>query len=175
MLCCRPPYTVVVRLCVGQLVVHGGHGPGRIIAIGRRAGGVGAQEVVVVELAATLTVTLPLPLAHEQLRPLADELELSRVASTLRCTSPPSEPVWLKRHKAARTKLAAGEAIGLAEVISDGAHRQHGKTAHLSSSERELYLRARRLLADEIGYVRGIEAAQADDWISDQLEHATSP
>jgi hypothetical protein len=32
-------------------------------------------------------------------------------------------------------------------------------------SERELYPKARRLLADEIGHVRGIELSRADDWI----------
>jgi RNA polymerase-interacting CarD/CdnL/TRCF family regulator len=40
--------------------------------------------------------------------------------------------------------------------------------------ERELYLKARRLLADEIGHARCIEQAQAEDWITNQLAHPTS-
>jgi CarD family transcriptional regulator len=128
----------------------------------------------VLELAATLMVTLPLALAREQLRPLANEHELAGVQETLRTTPPPSEPVWLKRHKATRAKLAAGEPIGLAEVVSDGARRQQGNVARLSVGERELYLKARRLLADEIGHARGIEQSQAEDWITNQLAHPTS-
>jgi RNA polymerase-interacting CarD/CdnL/TRCF family regulator len=38
-----------------------------------------------------------------------------------------------------------------------------------------MYLKAMRLLADEIGHARGIDAAQAEDWITNQLEHATAP
>src|SRR5262249_11039198 len=124
---------------------------------------------------ATLMVTLPITLARTQLRPLANELELASVQQTLRMTPPPaSEPVWFKRQKATHAKLAAGEPIGLAEVVSDGAHRHQGEARRLSVRERELYLQARRHLADEIGHVRGIEASQAEDWIANQLAHAPS-
>jgi RNA polymerase-interacting CarD/CdnL/TRCF family regulator len=170
------PYTPAVEFAIGKVVVYGGHGPGRVIARQTRATDAAAQEeVVVLELAAALTVTLPLALARQQLRPLANELELASVQRTLRRTPLASEAVWVKRQKATRAKLAAGEPLGLAEVVSDGAHRHQGNNARLSASERELYLKARRLLADEIGHARGIEAAQADDWISNQLAHAAPP
>ena len=35
-----------------------------------------------------------------------------------------------------RAKLASGQAICLAEVISDGAHRQRGQAKRLSTNER---------------------------------------
>jgi CarD family transcriptional regulator len=161
------------EISVGDLVVYGGHGAGRIVAREARGKGTARIEVVVLELAGTLTVTLPLTLAQETLRPLANERELTSVQKTLRRAPPASELVWLKRHKLTRAKLATGEPIGLAEVISDGAQRNHGATAGLSVSERELYMKARRLLADEIGLARGIQASQAEDWIADQLSHAT--
>jgi CarD family transcriptional regulator len=163
-----------VEFAVGQVVVYGGHGPGRVIASETQTSGARVGEVVVVELAETLIVTLPLPLAREQLRPLASEVELASVQQTLRTTPLASEPVWVKRQKATRAKLAAGEPVGLAEVVSDGASRYRGNAAHLSAGERELYLKARRLLADEIGQARGIEPTQADDWITHQLAYATS-
>ena len=103
-----------------------------------------------------------------------NERELASVQTTLRAPPPASESVWSKRQKETREKLASGEAICLAEVISDGAHRERGQTARLSVSERELYLKARRLLADEIGHARGIHPAQAEDWINTQLDHATA-
>jgi RNA polymerase-interacting CarD/CdnL/TRCF family regulator len=160
---------------VGQVVVYGGHGSGRVVARETQAATTEPQEVVVVELASTLTVTLPIALAHEQLRAVVNETELASVQTTLRGSPRASEPVWIKRQKATRAKLASGQAIFLAEVISDGAHRQRGQAKRLSTNERELYLRARRLLADEIGHARGIDPAQAEDWITNQLEHATAP
>lgn len=164
----------MIDLTVGQVVVYAGHGPGRVVARERQADNPEAQEVVVLELAASLTITLPIARAHEQLRALVNEAELASVRTTLRGAPRASESVWIKRQKATREKLASGLAICLAEVISDGAHRQRGQTARLSVSERELYLKARRLLADEIGHARGIDPTQAEDWITSQLEHATA-
>ena len=89
-----------------------------------------------VELAATLTVTLPIALADEQLRAVVNESELASVQTTLRAAPRASEPLWIKRQKATRAKLASGQAICLAEVISDGAHRQRGQAKRLSTNER---------------------------------------
>ena len=127
------------------------------------------------ELAATLTVTLPIALAHEQLRAVVNDTELASVQKTLRAAPRARESLWIKRQKETRAKLASGQAICLAEVISDGAHRQRGQAKRLSVNERQLYLKARRLLADEIGHARGIDPAQAEDWITNQLERAARP
>jgi RNA polymerase-interacting CarD/CdnL/TRCF family regulator len=164
-----------VEFPVGQVVVYGGHGAGRVVARETRSATPEPQDVVVLELAGSLIVTLPIALAHEQLRALVNETELARVQTTLRGAPRACESVWIKRQKATRAKLASGEAICLAEVISDGAHRQRGRAARLSVSERELYRRAMRLLADEIGHARGIDPAQAEDWITNQLQHAGTP
>jgi CarD family transcriptional regulator, regulator of rRNA transcription len=158
-----------VELAVGQVVVYGGHGPGRVVAREERGLGEARCEVIVLELAAEMRVTLPVLLARESLRPLANQVEMASVQRTLRTAAPDSELVWLKRHKETRAKVACGEPVALAEVVSDGARRYQGATARLSVSERELYLKARRLLADEIGLVRGTDSSEAEDWIADQL------
>jgi RNA polymerase-interacting CarD/CdnL/TRCF family regulator len=163
-----------MELTVGELVVYGGHGPGRVIARETRGSGTARHEVIVLELDGSLTVTLPVALAHQNLRSLATEREVATIQRTLRTSAPPSETVWLKRHKATREKLAAGEPIGLAEIVSDGNRRHQGDTGRLSVSERELYMRARRLLANEIALLRDIQPAHADDWITSQLTHAKS-
>ena len=49
------------------------------------------QEVVVIELAEGLSVSLPLERARAQLRPLANEADLHRVEQTLRENGPLSE------------------------------------------------------------------------------------
>ena len=66
--------------------------------------------------------------------------------------------------------------MALAEVVRDGAQRVRAMAirpskslAQLSTGERDLYVRARRLLSEEIRVVRGIEEADADAWIEAQL------
>jgi RNA polymerase-interacting CarD/CdnL/TRCF family regulator len=161
-----------VEFSVGQIVVYGGHGAGRVVARETRAAASEFQEVVVVELAASLTVTLPIARAREELRAVVNERELAGVRKTLRAAPPSIDSVWVRRQKATRAKLTSGQAICLAEVVSDGAHRFHGDATRLSFQERQLYIKARQLLADEIGHARGIGAEQADGWIADQLAHA---
>ena len=74
-------------------------------------------------------------------------------------------------------KLAGGDPLGLAEVVRDGALRERKLIAkrngsQLSPSERDLYVRARRLLSGEIGLAHGLEPLEADAWIQAQLAPA---
>ena len=71
-------------------------------------------------------------------------------------------------------KLAGGDPLRLAEVVRDGALRERRLIAkhngsQLSTGERDLYLRARRLLSGEISLAHGLDPVQADAWIEDQL------
>ena len=163
-----------MKLAVGDVVVYATQGVGRIVARGKRVvGGVG-EEIVVFELARGLMVTLPLERAYRLLRPPVDEADLCRVQRTLREAGTLSGDVWLKRRKDTQAKLKGGDAVELAEVVRDGAQRGRAMAARpsksqLSSGERDLYLRARRLLSDEIHVVRGGEEADADAWIEEQL------
>jgi RNA polymerase-interacting CarD/CdnL/TRCF family regulator len=72
-----------------------------------------------------------------------------------------------------REKVTVGNAIGLAEVVRDGLQRERqlsGGRAVAGASERGLYLQARKLLAAEIAFARGIDAAEADVWIVEQID-----
>jgi len=135
------------------------------------------QEVLVLELADGLSVTLPVERARELLRPLLSEADLRRVRETLREDSTLTDDVWLKRRKDTQVKLAGGDPLGLAEVVRDGALRERRLIAkhngsQLSPSERDLYKKARRLLSGEIGLAQGREPAEADAWIEEQLAAA---
>jgi CarD family transcriptional regulator len=161
-------------LAVGDLVVYASHGIGRVAAREQRPGSGGQREVVVLEFAEGLSVTLPIERAVQYVRPVSTEAELALVRITLRGDDAFAEDAWQKRLKATRAKVTLGEAVGLAEVVRDGLRRDQrssvrGEQVRLSLSERQLYLQARRLLADEIGASRGVEAAEADAWIDRQL------
>ena len=74
----------------------------------------------------------------------------------------------------AQEKLRSGDPLELAEIVRDGVRREQGLTANgsptkLSTSERALHLKAKELLAGEIGVARGVDQAQAEAWIDEQL------
>lgn len=132
------------------------------------------QEVVVLELADGLSVTLPLQLARELLRPLVGEAGLRRVQETLREDGALSGDIWLKRMKQVQAKLRGGDPLELAEIVRDGARRErrlttNGTNSKLSLSEKGLCVKARQRLSGEIGLARGLDLAEADAWIDEQL------
>lgn len=151
-----------MRLGIGDLVVYGQHGAGPITA--REVGVVLGEEheVLVLALAHGLSVKLPLVHAEELLRPVADAEEIARLRVILRSDTALDADPWLKRQRTARAKL--GTAVGLAEVVSQGAQRPS-----LSPGERELVRRAKELLAAEIALSRGEDATSASAWIDEQL------
>jgi CarD family transcriptional regulator len=167
-----------MRLAVGDVVVYGTHGIGRIAAREQQKVLGAVQEVVVLELADGLTVTLPLARAQDQLRPLASEADMDRVREALREDRVLSKDPWLSRRRETLAKLTGGDPVELAEIVGDGAQRERARRAkgdksQLSTGEREIFVKARNLLAGEIARARGIQQSEADGWIDDQLGRTT--
>lgn len=149
-------------------------GAGRVAARERRVVLGAEQEVVVLALADGLSVTLPMQLARELLRPLVSEAGLRRVQEALRADGAPSADVWLKRLKQVQAKLRGGDPLELAEIVRDGARRAgtltaNGTASQLSITEKGLCVKARQRLAGEIGLARGLDRAEVDAWIDEQL------
>ena len=95
-----------MKLAVENVVVYPAHGAGRFAAREKRVV-LGAElEVVVLELADGLSVTLPMQRARELLRPLVSKAGLSRVQETLREDGAPIE-AFDKREGALREGTAA--------------------------------------------------------------------
>jgi CarD family transcriptional regulator, regulator of rRNA transcription len=164
-------YPAVVQLTVGEMVVYASHGAGYVAARERRVVLGKPQEVVVLALAGGLSVELPVERAHELLRPLASEADMSRVQATLGADHVANRDPWLKRRRDSQAKLTSGDPIELAEIIRDSAHRQWRLPAksQLSPGERDLFVKAHQLLSNEIALARGVEPAEASAWIDDQL------
>lgn len=163
-----------VKLAIGDMVVYGTHGIGRVTAREERLVLGATREVVVLELADGLRVTLPLSRAREQLRPLASEADMHRVQEVLREDRALSVDPWLSRRRETLAKLTGGDPVQLAEIVGDGAQRERklrakGNKPQLSSGEREIFVKAWKLLSGEIARARGIHEAAADGWIDEQL------
>ena len=165
---------MLVELAVGDQVVYRNHGIGRVAAREERTALGSTREVVVVEFGDDLTVTLPLELASTQLRPLASAAEIRRVRDALRDDGELSVDPWLSRRRQALDKLTRGGPVELAEMVSEGAQRERSRRAkgskpQLSSGELEIFTKARTLLSSEIALALGIQPAEADGWIDEQL------
>ena len=156
------------------MVVYASHGAGHVAARERRVVRGKRQEVIVLALVGGLSVELPMERARELLRPLASEADMSRVQKTLGADHAVSGDPWLKRRRDSQAKLTGGDPIELAELIRDSARREwtlsaKGTKSRLSPGERELFVKARQLLSNEIALARGVEPAEADAWIDEQL------
>jgi CarD family transcriptional regulator len=165
-----------VKLAVGDAVVYGRHGVGRVAACEQRTVLGVEQDVVVLELGHGLWVTLPIEQARERLRPVASEADVQRVQQTLHEDGEASEDSWRQRLKQGQAKLASGDPLELAELVRDGVRYQSqarkGVAPKRSESEQRLYVQARQLLAGEIGSARGLEQVEADAWIEEQVAPA---
>ena len=80
----------------------------------------------------------------------------------------------MKRVKQVQAKLRGGDPLALAEIVRDGARRERRLTANgtnskLSISEKELCVKAQKRLSGEIGLARGLDRAEVDAWIDEQL------
>jgi CarD family transcriptional regulator len=162
-----------MKLAVGDVVVYGAHGAGLIAARETRDVLGERQVVIVLALSGGLSVELPLARAEGLLRPVADEAEITRVQVVLSADAELSGESWLKRRREAQAKLS--NTLGLAEILRDGTNREDTRVPRpqLSSSERELFKKARELLTNEIALSRGVEPAEASGWIDAQLSSLT--
>jgi CarD family transcriptional regulator len=164
----------MVKLEVGDVVVYAPLGVGRVALRETRLVHGVEREVIVLDLANDLSVTLLVENAHELLRPVLGEAGLRRVQETLQESGVWSAEVWSTRLKDAEAKLRRGDPLELAEILRDGAWRERTFTAkgtptQLSTSEKGLCKKARELLSGEIGFARGLDPTVAEAWIDEQL------
>jgi CarD family transcriptional regulator len=161
-----------MRLAVGDAVVYTRHGVGRVAGREQKLVLGLQRECVLLDLAGGLRVTLPIEQARERLRAVVSEADLRGVEQTLREDVGPPDGVWTKRMREGQAKLASGGPLDLAEMVRDGMERERPSASgspQLSVAERQLYVQARQLLAQEISVARGVEPAEADAWIEAQV------
>jgi RNA polymerase-interacting CarD/CdnL/TRCF family regulator len=162
---------VPLSLAVGEAVVYASHGIGRVES--KRPGDGTLPGTVALVFESGMRVILPLARAFDALRPLSGERELEDVQRTLRAEAPPAVEPWSRRYRVTREKVATGQVTDLAAVVREGLQRERvaagasGRTT--APSGRQLYMQARTLLAAEIALCRGIDAAEADAWIVEQV------
>ncbi len=115
-----------------------------------------------------MTVRVPCDSAGQAgLRRVIGATDVKKVVGVL--TDPVSEMPknWNRRFKHNREKIKTGDVFELAEVVRNLAIREIEKG--LSTGEKQMYTRAKKILASEFMYVLDKDDEQAEDYLNELL------
>ena len=74
---------------------------------------------------------------------------------------------WNRRFKHNRDKMKTGDILELAEVVRNLALRDHEKG--LSTGEKQMYVKAKKILASELMYAKNMSEEEAAAWLDEVL------
>jgi CarD family transcriptional regulator len=101
------------------------------------------------------------------LRRVIDEETVKKVLALLQDESSEMPKNWNRRFKHNRDKIKTGDIYELAEVVRNLAIREHHKG--LSTGEKQMYTRAKKILASELMYALEMDEEQVDAHLSGLL------
>ena len=159
---------------VGDKVVYPHHGAGKIIKkelkeiLGQR------REYLTIQILYNdMTVMVPCENAEAAgLRRVIDEDTVKKVLSVLSDDVSEMPKNWNRRFKHNRDKIKTGDIMELAEVVRNLAIREQDKG--LSTGEKQMYTRAKKILASEMMYALDKDEEQAEAYLDEILTREDS-
>jgi CarD family transcriptional regulator len=116
-----------------------------------------------------MTVMVPCENAHRAgLRRVIDEEQVKQVVGVLSSDVSEMPKNWNRRFKHNREKIKTGDVMELAEVVRNLAIREMEKG--LSTGEKQMYTRAKKILASEFMYVLDKDEEGAEEYLDGLLE-----
>jgi CarD family transcriptional regulator len=116
-----------------------------------------------------MTVMVPCENAHRAgLRRVIDEEQVKRVIEVLTGEMSDMPKNWNRRFKHNREKIKTGDVYELAEVVRNLAIREWEKG--LSTGEKQMYTRAKKILASEFMYALEKDEDGAEAYLDELLE-----
>jgi CarD family transcriptional regulator len=116
-----------------------------------------------------MTVMVPCENAHRAgLRQVINEEEVNRVIDVLTGEMSEMPKNWNRRFKHNREKIKTGDVFELAEVVRNLAIREWEKG--LSTGEKQMYTRAKKILASEFMYALEKDEEGAETYLDELLE-----
>jgi CarD family transcriptional regulator len=79
---------------------------------------------------------------------------------------------WNRRFKHNRDKMKTGDIFELAEVVRNLSLRDHEKG--LSTGEKQMFVKAKKILASELMYAKDMDEDEAADWLDGVLANGGS-
>src|SRR5438034_9859236 len=115
-----------------------------------------------------MTVTVPTENADAVgLRKVIDEQMVAKVMKALTGNGTQMPKNWNRRFKHNRDKMKTGDIFELAEVVRNLSLRDHEKG--LSTGEKQMFVKAKKILASELMYAKQMDEDEAASWLDDVL------
>ena len=160
---------------VGEKVVYPHHGAGTVVKKEvREVLGEKREYLTIQILHNDMTVNVPCENAEKVgLRKVINEemVELVMKALTGNGTTMPKN--WNRRFKHNRDKMKTGDIFELAEVVRNLSLRDHEKG--LSTGEKQMFVKAKKILASELMYAKDMDEEEAAVWLDDVLAEVGTP
>jgi CarD family transcriptional regulator len=154
----------------GDKVVYPHHGAGLVMTKEtRELMGEKREYLTIKILHNELTVMVPCENAGKAgLRRVIDEEEIKKVTTVLTDDVSEMPKNWNRRFKYNREKIKTGDVFELAEVVRNLAIREMEKG--LSTGEKQMYTRAKKILASEFMYALDKDEEGAEEYLDGLLE-----
>ena len=154
----------------GDKVVYPHHGAGLVLKKETRELMGSEREYLTIKIIHNeLTVMVPCENAGVAgLRRVIDEEEIKKVTNVLTDEVSEMPKNWNRRFKYNREKIKTGDVFELAEVVRNLAIREMEKG--LSTGEKQMYTRAKKILASEFMYALDKDEEGAEEYLDGLLE-----
>jgi CarD family transcriptional regulator, regulator of rRNA transcription len=154
---------------VGDKVVYPHHGAGTVVKKEQREVlGQKRDYLTIKILHNDMTVNVPCENAEKVgLRRVIDEQMVEKVLKALQGSGTTMPKNWNRRFKHNRDKMKTGDIFELAEVVRNLSLRDHEKG--LSTGEKQMFVKAKKILASELMYAKAMDEDEAGVWLDDVL------
>jgi CarD family transcriptional regulator len=155
---------------IGDKVVYPHHGAGTVVKKeSRTVLGQQREYLTIKILHNEMTVNVPTENADRVgLRKVIDEERVERVLDVLHGEGTKMPKNWNRRFKFNRDKMKTGDIFELAEVVRNLSLRDQEKG--LSTGEKQMFVKAKKILASELMYAKGMDEDEAAVWLDEVLE-----
>ena len=154
---------------VGDKVVYPHHGAGTVVKKEQREVLGQKREYLTIKILHNdMTVNVPSENAEKVgLRKVIDEDMVAVVLKALTGGGTQMPKNWNRRFKHNRDKMKTGDILELAEVVRNLSLRDHEKG--LSTGEKQMFVKAKKILASELMYAKAMDEDEAGAWLDDVL------
>jgi CarD family transcriptional regulator len=159
---------------VGDNVVYPHHGAGTIVNREQREVLGETREYLTIKILHNdMTVTVPADNAERVgLRKVIDEEAVKKVVKYLTSGGTEMPKNWNRRYKHNRDKMKTGDIFETAEVVRNLSLRDGEKG--LSTGEKQMYVKAKKILASELMYAKNLSEEDALTWLEGVLTGAAA-
>jgi CarD family transcriptional regulator len=154
---------------VGDKVVYPHHGAGTVVKKEIREILGAKREYLTIQIAHNdMVVNVPTENADRVgLRRVISEEMVIKVVRALTGSGTQMPKNWNRRFKHNRDKMKTGDIFELAEVVRNLSLRDHEKG--LSTGEKQMFVKAKKILASELMYAKQMNETQAHAWLDEIL------